>query len=67
MKSRTNAKTMYINKDEDFFVQLRDDGYYLKHKNDEVYVEVFEYRIIGKIKKESKSGILLTEWRIEHQ
>lgn len=66
--SKTNLKTMYLNKDGDMFVQLVNSGEYSMMKTtDEVSVEIFDYNIYGKLVRETNSGIVLTQWRIDHK
>ena len=69
-KTRTNnnsQKVMYINKEGDLFVQIRENGEYVKTVGRLVYVNCFDYLIYGLLDKVTLSGIVLKNWRIEHK
>lgn len=63
---KTGIKVMYVNKDGDMFVQLVNPDEYII-KNGEVVIEMFDYDIYGKLVRETSSGIVLEQWRIEHK
>lgn len=68
MKKESSVKVMYINKNGEFFIQLRPNGTYsIRNKTREVCVESYDYNIVGKLIKETQTGILLKDWRIENR